>query len=118
VKRNRFKLALVPAVSSALLAFGCGRSQQTPPAALVDNSSRACVDSQGRRVPDDQCRNDLPTNRSPSFYHWYYGSHGGAFVPIGGFVGGHAFSHGSSSSHSSVSRGGFGSSAHGHGAGA
>jgi hypothetical protein len=118
LKRNRFSLALVPAVSSALIAFGCGRSHETPPAGLVDNSARACVDAQGRRVADDQCRDDLPTNRSPSFYHWYYGSRGGAFVPIGGFVGGPSFSHGSTSHPSSVTRGGFGSSAHGQGAGA
>ncbi len=118
VKRNRFRLALVPAVSSALLAFGCGR-QQSQPSALVDNSARACVDAEGRRVPDGQCRADLPTSRSPSFYHWYYFSRGGTFVPIGGFVGGHSFSHGSTSHpSSSVTRGGFGSSAHGHGAGA
>jgi hypothetical protein len=114
VKRNRFKLALVPAVSSALLAFGCGRPQ---PAATSSDSSRVCIDAQGRRVADDQCRDDFPSNRSPTFYHWYHNSYGG-FVPIGGFVSGHSFSPGSSSHPSSVTRGGFGSSAHGHGAGA
>jgi len=118
LKRNRFRLALVPAVSSALLAFGCGRPQQTLPAATANDSSRVCIDDQGRRVLDDRCRDDLPTSRSPAFYHWYHSSHGGAIVPIGGFVGSHSFSHGSSSHSSSVTRGGFGSSAHGHGAGA
>jgi hypothetical protein len=113
VKRNRFQLALVPAVSSALLAFGCGR----PTAATSSDSSRVCIDAQGRRVPDDQCRDDLPSNCSPTFYHWYHNSYVGV-VPIGGFVGGHSFSHGSTSQPSSVTRGGFGSSAHGRGAGA
>jgi hypothetical protein len=123
VKRNRFRLALVPAVSSAMLAFGCGRPQQAPPTATASDSSQVCVDGQGRRVADDQCRDDRPTYRSNTFYHWYHVSHGGAMVPIGGAVFGHSFSHGStsqsSSSHrASVSRGGFGSSAHGGGAGA
>jgi hypothetical protein len=118
LKRNRFKLALVPAVSSAMLAFGCARPQQAPPAATADDSSRFCVDAQGRRVADDQCRDDRFTRRSPTFYHWYYSSHGGAIVPIGGFVGGRSFSSGSSSQPSSVTRGGFGSSAHSGGAGA
>jgi hypothetical protein len=107
----------VPAVSSAMLAFGCGQ-KQAPPAALADDSTRVCVDAQGQRVADAQCRDDRLTNRSTTFYHWYYVSHGGAFVPIGGFVGGHSFSHGSSSHPSSVTRGGFGSSAHSGGAGA
>jgi len=109
VKKNPFRLALVPAVSSALLAFGCGQSQPAPPA---NDSANVCVDGQGRRVPDDRCR-----DRS-TFYHWYRGSHGGAVVPIGGSAGGHSFSHGSSSHPSSVTRGGFGSSAHSSGAGA
>jgi len=113
MKKNRFRLALVPAVSSAMLAFGCGQSQPAPPAASFSDSSPVCVDSQGRRVPDDRCR-----DRSPTFYHWYHSSHGGAFVPIGGSAGGRSFSHGSSSHPSSVTRGGFGSSAHSSGAGA
>jgi hypothetical protein len=96
--RNRFKLVLVPAVSAALLAFGCDRSP---------SSTRVCVDAEGRRLPDDQCRDMRSSN---SFHHWYYMSHGGA-VPVGAFI------HGSSSSfHSSptghISRGGFGHSAH------
>ena len=101
-RRNRFQLVLVPAVSAALLAFGCDR-----PTA----SNRICVDPQGRRLPDDACRDD----RYPStFHHWYYVSGGG--VPIGGFV--HSSSFRSSGSRSgSVSRGGFGSSAHASGSG-
>jgi hypothetical protein len=109
VKRNRFRLALVPAVSSAMLAFGCGRPQQASPAATA---SRVCVDAQGLRVSDDQCRDDRPT-----FYHWYYSTHGGAIVPIGGAIFGSSSRHDSSSRPSSVTRGGFGSSAHSGGAG-
>jgi hypothetical protein len=101
--RKRFRLVLVPAVSAALLAFGCDRS----PA-----STRVCVDAQGRRLPDDQCRD---TRSQSSFHHWYYGSRGGA-VPIGAFVHGSSSNfHSSSASH--VSRGGFGSSAHASGVG-
>ncbi len=102
-RRNRFQLVLVPAVSAALLAFGCDRS----PGA----STRICVDPQGRRLSDDQCRDD---HYPSSFHHWYYVSGGG--VPIGGFV--HSSSFRSSGSRfGSVSRGGFGSSAHASGAG-
>jgi hypothetical protein len=97
-RRNRFQLVLVPAVSAALLAFGCDR-----PTA----STRICIDPQGRRLPDDQCRND----RYPSsFHHWYYVSGGG--VPIGAFVHGGSSFRSSASRSGSVSRGGFGSSAH------
>jgi len=115
LRKNRFRLALVPAVSSAMLAFGCGRPQQVSQAA---GESLVCIDDQGRRVLDDRCRDDRTTSRSPTFYHWYHISHGGSSVPMGGLVSGHSFSHGSSSHPSSVTRGGFGSSAHGHGAGA
>ncbi len=101
-----------------MLAFGCGGPRETPPIANANDTSQVCVDAQGRRVADDQCRDDRPTSRSPTFYHWYHSSHGGAVVPIGGAVGGHSFSHGSSSHPSSVTRGGFGSSAHSGGAGA
>ena len=97
-RRNRFKLVLVPAVSAALLAFGCDRS----PA-----STRICVDPQGRRLPDGQCGD--PRYQS-GFHHWYYLSRGGV-VPVGAFVHGSS-SHFSSSRSGSVSRGGFGSSAH------
>jgi hypothetical protein len=86
----------VPAVSAALLAIGCDRQ----------TSTRICVDPQGHRLPDDLCR----SQPNSAFHHWYYVSHGGA-VPFGALVHG-----GSSSFHSSrsgsVSRGGFGSSAH------
>lgn len=102
-RRNRFKLVLVPAVSAALLAFGCDR---TP------GSTQVCVDSQGRRLPDDQCRD--PRYQS-TFHHWYHVSRGGV-VPVGAFVHSSA-SHFHSSRSGSVSRGGFGSSAHSSGGG-
>src|SRR4051812_15541174 len=92
-----------------MLAFGCERPQASPPTATA-NGSRVCVDSQGRQVPDAQCRDDRPR----SFYHWYHVSHGGSFVPIGG---GRSSSPGSVSHPSSVTRGGFGSSAPGGGGG-
>jgi hypothetical protein len=100
--RNRFHLVLVPAVSAALLAFGCDRSS---------TSTRICVDPQGHRLPDEQCG----TGGTPSsFHHWYYVSRGGV-VPVGAFV--HSGSSSFHSSHGSISRGGFGSSAHSSGYG-
>lgn len=107
-RRNRFQLVLVPAVSAALLAFGCNRSQtsQAP--------GRICVDPQGRRLPDGQCWDD---DRVPStFHHWYRASGAGA-IPVGAFIHSSSSFHSSFHSSHSVSRGGFGSSAHSHSAG-
>jgi hypothetical protein len=108
--RNRFNLALVPAVSAALVAFGCGPSprQSTPlPAASI----APCTDAQGNPLPASACNN--PGNRSPSsrsgFHTWY--SVGGT-AGFGTGVRGGA----SSTAHGHVTRGGFGSSAHASGA--
>jgi hypothetical protein len=104
-RRNRFQLVLVPAVSAALLAFGCDRSQ-TP--------VKICVDPQGRRLPDGQCWAD---DRVPStFHHWYRASGAGA-IPVGAFIHSSSGFHSSFHSSHSVSRGGFGSSAHSHSSG-
>lgn len=100
-KETRFKLVLVPLVSAALLTLGC--TDETSSA----STPRICMDAYGRRVPDGQC--SLGGNRS-SFYHWYHLSRGGA-VPGVGEVAHNGSFHGQGS----VSRGGFGSSAHGFG---
>lgn len=93
MKTRKFGLLLVPAVSSALLALGCGNGPA--PAA----GARSCVDANGRPVPDNLCDDRNP--RSSHFYHWYHTSHGTAS--------GASFS---SSHRSGINRGGFGSSAH------
>ena len=61
-KGNRFKLILVPAVATALLALGCDPSGGT-----------FCVDANGQRVPDARC-----TGKDRAFYHWYHASGGGS----------------------------------------
>jgi len=98
LKTKKLGLLLVPAVSAALLALGCGDD----PASGA--RSRACVDAQGRRVADNLC-NDR--NNGSSGYHWYHIAHGGSFSSA-------SESHGAASSPhpSGISRGGFGSSAH------
>jgi len=107
--KDRFRLLLVPAVSAAMLAFGCEDTRQAPHG---EGSSRICVDPTSQRVGDDRC---LDTS-SRRFYHWYYMSGGGFAPAVGGFV--HATPGGSSEGGAGhVGRGGFGSSAHGSGGG-
>jgi len=105
--RKGFNLALVPAVSAALIAFGCGPSPQrsSPPAPAV----ASCVDAQGNPLPPGACNDPRyrPASRS-RFHHWY---------SVGGTAGFGTGIHGvhdgaSSTAHGHVTRGGFGSSAH------
>lgn len=103
MKTKKFGLLLVPAISAALLALGCGNS--SGPAA----GTRSCVDANGRPVPDSLCDNRNPG--SSHFYHWYHTSHGTAsgapYSPAS-----QVRSLRGSSRPSGISRGGFGSSAH------
>jgi hypothetical protein len=117
---NRFNLVLVPAVSAALLAFGCDHPSSSPARTI-----RVCVDPDGRRLPDVECSYDHFVDTS-SFHRWYSTS-GVYYPPIGAYIGGAAFrsTGGFGGFHSGlhstgahgISRGGFGSSAHAHGAG-
>lgn len=104
--RNRFNLALVPAVSAALLAFGCGPSPQK--SSSPTPSLASCVDAQGNPLPPGAC-NPPTTSRSPAsrthFHTWYsVGGTAGFGTGIRGGV--------SSTAHGHITRGGFGSSAH------
>lgn len=99
-RQKTFGLLLVPAVSAALLTLGCGGS----------DPSRVCVDAQGRRVSDGECDDNRPGGHP--FTHWYYISHGGSVPAMGGTAGSGSGISGASNP-AGVSRGGFGSSAHG-----
>jgi hypothetical protein len=118
-RKKSLTLKLVPVVASAALTLGCR-----------DNSwdqvqqRQACLDAGGHVVDPSLCAPN-PYRHSAGFYHWYvYGYHGGrdpyayrgsaVVVPASGGVGFHG---GVPAGSSSVTRGGFGSSADGHGAG-
>ena len=112
-KRDRkpgkgFNLVLVPAVSAALVAFGCGPSPQR--SSSPTPSLASCVDAQGNPLPAGACTNGSrsPASRS-TFHHWY---------SVGGTAGFGTGVHGgaSSTAHGHITRGGFGSSAHSSGA--
>jgi hypothetical protein len=103
--RNRFNLALVPAVSAALVAFGCGPSprQSTPQPAAA---TAPCTDAQGNPLPASACANrSHPVSGRSGFHTWY--SVGGTAGFGTGIRGG-----ASSTAHGHITRGGFGSSAH------
>ncbi len=109
--RSRFNLALVPAVSAALVAFGCGPSpRQSAPRPAA--STVPCTDAQGNPLPPGACNQPgyRPASRS-GFHHWY---------SVGGTAGfGTGIRDGASSTaHGHVTRGGFGSSARSAGASA
>ncbi len=109
--RKGFNLALVPAVSAALIAFGCGPSprQTALPAA---STPAPCVDSQGNPLPPGACNDPRYRPASRSRFHTWYS--------VGGTAGfGRGIHDGASSTaHGHVTRGGFGSSAHSSGASA
>jgi hypothetical protein len=106
--RKRFNLALVPAVSAALVAFGCSpspRQSMTPrPAA----STAPCTDAQGNPLAPGDCNNPRYRPASRSGFHTWYSVGGTAGFGTG--IRGGASSTARPSGH--VTRGGFGSSAH------
>lgn len=114
--RKGFNLALVPAVSAALIAFGCGPSPQQAPrrstAPLPAASTAPCVDAQGNPLPPGACNDPRYRPASRSRFHTWYS--------VGGTAGfGRGIHDGASSTaHGHVTRGGFGSSAHSSGASA
>jgi hypothetical protein len=120
-------LMFVSAVSLALTA--CGPSYQTWQSS---GPTRYCVDGQGVRVPDNQCNR----GGGGGFNSWYYMSRGGYVPYVGDRYDGHgsfrpapgynpnsyssapsSYATARSAVSSSVTRGGFGSSARGFGGG-
>jgi hypothetical protein len=106
-KTRAFVLPIVSAVSTAFLAWGCGR----------DYPRQICVDAASTRVDDLNC------TRPGGRYHWYYypSGGGGGVAGIGGRAyGGSAVRTAGTTFYAApsegVSRGGFGSIG-GHGGG-
>jgi len=102
--RKGFNLVLVPAVSAALVAFGCGPSPRQSMTPLPATAS--CTDAQGNPLPASACNGTSRSSSSRSGFHTWYSVGGTAGFGTG--VRGGA----SSTAHGHVTRGGFGSSAH------
>ena len=122
MKRSReIRLTLLHALAASAIAAGCG-SRQEPAGwqACVDQTNTVADD---RRCDDEQ-RTSHPAGYQPMYRWYYYRPYGGSFydvpaigqsVPPGGEFSARPFS---GSPHSGpvtsgVSRGGFGSTAHG-----
>jgi hypothetical protein len=119
---KKFNLPLTTAISAAILASaGCSSNREWQ----TGDNTRVCVDQNGNRIPEDQCRNQPATGYSP--YRWYYISRGGYIPTYYGPVGGGSYFPASSpdSYHAApseapagaVTRGGFGGIGAGHAGG-
>ena len=72
---KKFNLPLTTAISAAILAStGCSSNKEWQ----TSSNNRICVDQSGKRIPEDQCKNQPSTGISP--YRWYYISRGG-YIP-------------------------------------
>lgn len=111
-------LKITTAVSAALLAAGCGSRTDPNKGWSATENTAICTDQQGRRVDDRNCE----PNRAYAgghHYGWYFLGRGSYVPGIGGPARGGSF-YAPAGSHfaragahaASISRGGFGSSAH------
>lgn len=120
---KNFGLSLTLLAAAAVSGAGCKRSYDRPQEWSASAPTQLCTDANGRRVPDENCGRSYSSHGG--FYPWFIGR--GAYIPpMGGvFRGGStrpdagtaygraaAFT-ARTPSFGSVSRGGFGSSAHG-----
>jgi hypothetical protein len=111
-------LKITTAVSAVLLAAGCGPKANSNNGWTAADNTAVCTDQQGRRVEDRYC-NGNQAYAGGHHYGWYYLGRGGYVPGFGGSVRGGSYS-APAGSHftragvaaASVSRGGFGSSAH------
>ncbi|WP_353205586.1 hypothetical protein [Sphingomonas sp.] len=118
-KFNPRILPLTSAVAAALLASGCGPSRS-----VADTDVAVCRDASGKRVEDVRCARSGGGGGGLAMagFAWYYLGRGSTVPRVG-----EALAGGSSSpragvgyaraSSATVSRGGFGSSAHASGGG-
>jgi hypothetical protein len=108
----KITIPMMTAVAAALLVSGCERNNGWE----ASDNTRLCVDRQGRRMADEEC------NRggvgAGSFFAWYYLTRGGYIPRYGQPVTGGSYVAAPDASYrpgaaTAISRGGFGSSAHG-----
>lgn len=117
-----FDLKWTTALAAALLATGCNRAKADD-GWTTDSDTAICTDAQGRRLPDDRCRQQhAGVGHSGAFWYFmgrgraipYYGERatGGSFRAAPGTRYGVAPAGSAMTRAAAVSRGGFGSSAH------
>jgi hypothetical protein len=108
--RKAFNFLLIPPVAASIAALsGCDAAP-----------GKICVDPVTNvRTADDQCRQPTGAHGAGSPYIWYYLRSGAGAPPIGGNSRGiGSFTPESGVSYGTVSRGGFGATGEGFGAGA
>jgi hypothetical protein len=108
--RKAFNFLLIPPVAASIAALsGCDAAP-----------GKICVDPVTNvRTADDQCRRPTGAHGAGSPYIWYYLRSGAGAPPIGGNSRGMgSFTAESGVSYGTVSRGGFGATGEGFGAGA
>lgn len=108
------------AMAAALLATGCNRAKADDNW-TADRDTAICTDAQGKRLPDDRCRQTRMGGGSAAFWYFlargrpipFYGERatGGSFRPSGGVRYVSAPAGSAMTRSAAVSRGGFGASA-------
>ena len=111
-------LPLTSAVAAALLVGACGPSQS-----VADTDVAVCRDASGKRADDASCeRGGSGGHAAMAGFAWYYLARGSVVPRMGEALGGGSASPRAGTgyaraSSATVSRGGFGMSAHGGGGG-
>ena len=116
-----FDLKRTTALAVILLAASCNRAKADDNW-TADKDTAICTDAQGKRLPDDRCRQHRLGSGGGAFWYFlargrgipYYGERatGGSFRPAPGARYGAAPSGSAMTRSAAVSRGGFGASAH------
>ncbi|WP_314372720.1 hypothetical protein [Sphingomonas paucimobilis] len=115
-----FDLKWTTALAAALLAGGCNRNNADD-GWTAETDTAICTDAQGKRLPDDRCRQHRVGGGGAFWYFLgrgrsipFYGERatGGSFRAMGGTRYQTAPSATAMTRSAAISRGGFGSSAH------
>ncbi len=115
-----FDLKWTTAMAAALLASGCNRSNADD-GWTAEQDTAICTDAQGKRLPDDRCRQTRMGGGGGAFWYFlgrgrpipFYGERatGGSFRPASGARYAVAPARSAMTRAAAVSRGGFGASA-------
>ncbi|MDP3551701.1 MAG: hypothetical protein Q8R81_15075 [Novosphingobium sp.] len=122
------KKQLVLTTAMAATLAGCSGGNDWDDGVVADRDTAVCVDQEGRRIPDENCRNGRATGRAGSSFFWYYVGRGnrvpyygdpvrdpsygykGSYFPAKGATYAQAPAGANMTRSTPVSRGGFGSS--------
>jgi hypothetical protein len=120
------ELKITTAIPAALLAGACSQ-QDDGWGTVADRDTAICTDRSGHRVPDADCQQHASGGVSPFLWYYlgrrsavpYYGDpvSGGSYQRAIGSTYYRAPAESSMTRSAAISRGGFGSSAEGHGGG-